>query len=147
MRITRKLHRFLTSEDGPTAVEYAVMLALIIIVCLVAIPIAGDQRQYDVYQCRQFAWQLNKPWRRRWLPAGCRTRSQEARQCIKRSMQRIATISSDRLLIWPRKSSAFRADPNMMRLMRPNVAASSIGTIAGLERQLLADSNAIRNAT
>ncbi len=29
--------RFLKSEDGPTAVEYAVMLALIIVVCLVAI--------------------------------------------------------------------------------------------------------------
>ena len=41
MRITRKLHRFLTSEDGPTAVEYAVMLALIIIVCLVAIQSLG----------------------------------------------------------------------------------------------------------
>ena len=31
------LKRFLISEDGPTAVEYAVMLALIIIVCLTAI--------------------------------------------------------------------------------------------------------------
>lgn len=29
--------RFLKSEDGPTAVEYAVMLALIIIVCLTSI--------------------------------------------------------------------------------------------------------------
>ena len=28
---------FLKREDGPTAVEYAVMLALIIVVCLVAI--------------------------------------------------------------------------------------------------------------
>jgi pilus assembly protein Flp/PilA len=32
-----KVKNFLVSEDGPTAVEYAVMLALIIIVCLVAI--------------------------------------------------------------------------------------------------------------
>ncbi len=32
-----KVKNFLGSEDGPTAVEYAVMLALIIIVCLVAI--------------------------------------------------------------------------------------------------------------
>ncbi len=32
---------FLVSEDGPTAVEYAVMLALIIIVCLVAISQIG----------------------------------------------------------------------------------------------------------
>jgi pilus assembly protein Flp/PilA len=35
------LHRFLREEDGPTAVEYAVMLALIIVVCLVAIKNVG----------------------------------------------------------------------------------------------------------
>ena len=33
--------RFLVSEDGPTAVEYAVMLALIVVVCLVAISSVG----------------------------------------------------------------------------------------------------------
>ena len=33
--------RFLVSEDGPTAVEYAVMLALIIVVCLTAIQAVG----------------------------------------------------------------------------------------------------------
>jgi len=33
--------RFLVSEDGPTAVEYAVMLALIMIVCLTAIQAIG----------------------------------------------------------------------------------------------------------
>ena len=32
---------FLKAEDGPTAVEYAVMLALIIVVCLVAITALG----------------------------------------------------------------------------------------------------------
>ena len=36
-----KMRRFLVSEDGPTAVEYAVMLALIIIVCLTAISAIG----------------------------------------------------------------------------------------------------------
>lgn len=36
-----KVQRFLVSEDGPTAVEYAVMLALIIIVCLTAIANIG----------------------------------------------------------------------------------------------------------
>jgi pilus assembly protein Flp/PilA len=36
-----KLRRFLVAEDGPTAVEYAVMLALIIIVCLTAISAVG----------------------------------------------------------------------------------------------------------
>jgi len=38
---TLKLKRFLASEDGPTAVEYAVMLALIIVVCLTAIQAVG----------------------------------------------------------------------------------------------------------
>jgi pilus assembly protein Flp/PilA len=33
--------KFVTSEDGPTAVEYAVMLALIIVVCLTAIQAIG----------------------------------------------------------------------------------------------------------
>ena len=33
--------KFLKSEDGPTAVEYAVMLALIVIVCLTAIKAVG----------------------------------------------------------------------------------------------------------
>jgi pilus assembly protein Flp/PilA len=33
---------FLKREDGPTAVEYAVMLALIIVVCLVAITALGS---------------------------------------------------------------------------------------------------------
>ncbi len=37
----KKLQRFLASEDGPTAVEYAVMLALIVIVCLTAIQAIG----------------------------------------------------------------------------------------------------------
>ena len=31
------LQRFLKSEDGPTTVEYAVMLALILVVCLASI--------------------------------------------------------------------------------------------------------------
>jgi pilus assembly protein Flp/PilA len=33
--------RFLKNEDGPTAVETAVMLALIIVVCLIAISALG----------------------------------------------------------------------------------------------------------
>jgi pilus assembly protein Flp/PilA len=32
---------FLASEDGPTSVEYAVMLALIIIVCIAAVTALG----------------------------------------------------------------------------------------------------------
>ncbi len=34
--------RFLRDEDGPTAVEYAVMLALIIVVCIAAISFLGS---------------------------------------------------------------------------------------------------------
>jgi pilus assembly protein Flp/PilA len=37
-----KLRQFLVSEDGPTAVEYAVMLSLIIVVCLAAITTVGS---------------------------------------------------------------------------------------------------------
>ncbi|OAI51579.1 pilus assembly protein [Planctomyces sp. SCGC AG-212-M04] len=33
--------RFVRSEDGPTAVEYAVMLALIVVVCLTAVRAIG----------------------------------------------------------------------------------------------------------
>ncbi len=36
-----KLQRFFKCEDGPTAVEYAVMLSLIVIVCLSAIGAIG----------------------------------------------------------------------------------------------------------
>ena len=39
--LASKVQRFLVSEDGPTAVEYAVMLALIVIVCLTAIRSIG----------------------------------------------------------------------------------------------------------
>ena len=39
--VTRWLGAFLKREEGPTAVEYAVMLALIIVVCLAAISTIG----------------------------------------------------------------------------------------------------------
>jgi pilus assembly protein Flp/PilA len=40
-RLVQSCRNFLNAEDGPTAVEYAVMLALIIVVCLVAITALG----------------------------------------------------------------------------------------------------------
>ena len=40
-KIQTQVVEFLKKEDGPTAVEYAVMLALIIVVCLAAIQILG----------------------------------------------------------------------------------------------------------
>ena len=41
-QFTQHLVNFLQSEDGPTAVEYAVMLALIIVVCIAAITTLGS---------------------------------------------------------------------------------------------------------
>ena len=40
-----KIKRFLVSEDGPTAVEYAVMLSLIVIVCITAITAVGTNAE------------------------------------------------------------------------------------------------------
>ena len=40
-RIVRSISTFLKNDDGPTAVEYAVMLALVIIVCIVSITALG----------------------------------------------------------------------------------------------------------
>jgi pilus assembly protein Flp/PilA len=40
--LTQAVVNFLKREDGPTAVEYAVMLALIIVVCITAITALGS---------------------------------------------------------------------------------------------------------
>ena len=48
-RFADKIRRFVVSEDGPTAVEYAVMLALIIVVCLAAITTVGESAN-DTFQ-------------------------------------------------------------------------------------------------
>ena len=37
----QSIGHFLRSDDGPTAVEYAVMLALIVVVCLTAVRAIG----------------------------------------------------------------------------------------------------------
>jgi pilus assembly protein Flp/PilA len=39
--LARKLIAFLKTEDGPTAVEYAVVLALIVVACIAAITTLG----------------------------------------------------------------------------------------------------------
>ncbi len=39
--ITAQVRRFLVSEDGPTAVEYAVMLALILVACITIVTTLG----------------------------------------------------------------------------------------------------------
>ena len=41
--LAKKIGQFLASENGPTAVQYAVMLALIVIVCLTAISAIGTR--------------------------------------------------------------------------------------------------------
>jgi pilus assembly protein Flp/PilA len=41
-RWARRAFDFVRNEDGPTAVEYAVMLALIIVVCIAAISLLGS---------------------------------------------------------------------------------------------------------
>ena len=41
-QFTQQVVNFLKQEDGPTAVEYAVMLALIIVVCIAAITTLGN---------------------------------------------------------------------------------------------------------
>ena len=40
--VAKKFVEFMKKEDGPTAVEYAVMLALIIVVCIAAITSLGS---------------------------------------------------------------------------------------------------------
>jgi pilus assembly protein Flp/PilA len=42
-KLIKGLRRFARDDDGPTAVEYAVMLSLIVVVCLVAIQSVGTK--------------------------------------------------------------------------------------------------------
>ncbi len=41
--LVEKTRSFLRSEDGPTATEYAVMLALIVLVCFAALTLIGNK--------------------------------------------------------------------------------------------------------
>ena len=41
--IINRAKAFIKSEDGPTATEYAVMLALIIVVCITAVKAIGTK--------------------------------------------------------------------------------------------------------
>jgi pilus assembly protein Flp/PilA len=42
-QFAKNIVKFVKAEDGPTAVEYAVMLALIIVVCITAITTLGGK--------------------------------------------------------------------------------------------------------
>jgi pilus assembly protein Flp/PilA len=39
----KRIHHFLKCEDGPTAVEYAVLLSLIVATCLFSIKTVGNE--------------------------------------------------------------------------------------------------------
>ncbi len=71
-----KIRRFLASEDGPTAVEYAVMLALIIVACITAVTGLGTalstkfttSHRTNLLEPRKMTWLF------RFSCRGCRTR-------------------------------------------------------------------------
>jgi pilus assembly protein Flp/PilA len=42
-QFAKNVVKFVKAEDGPTAVEYAVMLALIIVVCIGAVTTLGNK--------------------------------------------------------------------------------------------------------
>lgn len=41
-KFVSSVKKFIVSEDGPTAVEYAVMLSLIVVVCIAAVSAVGS---------------------------------------------------------------------------------------------------------
>jgi pilus assembly protein Flp/PilA len=41
-KLRKAILNFLKREDGPTSIEYAVMLALIIVVCIAAVELIGE---------------------------------------------------------------------------------------------------------
>lgn len=48
-RLCLKLARFLADESGPTATEYAVMLALMIVVCIATVTTMGQNLSGSVF--------------------------------------------------------------------------------------------------
>jgi pilus assembly protein Flp/PilA len=46
LNLGQRVVKFMRNEDGPTAVEYAVMLALIIVVCIAAITTLGSNANF-----------------------------------------------------------------------------------------------------
>jgi pilus assembly protein Flp/PilA len=52
--------RFLRGEDGPTAVEYALVLALIVVVCIIAITALGSAvtKPFKKYSNSAGNWQI-----------------------------------------------------------------------------------------
>ena len=54
LKFANSVKKFLVSEDGPTAVEYAVMLALIIVVCLAAVSAVGSNANAKFEKVRDY---------------------------------------------------------------------------------------------
>ncbi|HWL94152.1 MAG TPA: Flp family type IVb pilin [Phycisphaerae bacterium] len=48
IQIVKKINAFLKDEEGATATEYAVMLALIIVVCIAGVSALGEKVS-DIY--------------------------------------------------------------------------------------------------
>ena len=53
-KFAASMKQFLVSENGPTAVEYAVMLALIIVVCIAAITAIGSNANDKFGEVRDY---------------------------------------------------------------------------------------------
>ena len=68
--IVNKTRRFLISEDGPTAVEYAVMLALIVVACVTVVTNLGKSVSGTFSSVSSCARQLMRAWpgRHSWPP-------------------------------------------------------------------------------
>lgn len=50
-RLAERARRFFVSTDGPTAVEYAVMLGLIIVICILSIALVGTKTNTLFERC------------------------------------------------------------------------------------------------
>ena len=60
-KVARHLVAFLKNEEGPTAVEYAVMLALIIVVCIAAVTALGGSAS-GVFEWRKLLARQRLEW-------------------------------------------------------------------------------------
>ena len=45
LKMLKRLRKFLAEEDGPTSIEYMVMVSIIVIVCLITINAIGQATQ------------------------------------------------------------------------------------------------------
>ena len=55
-RWARRMADFLASEDGPTAAEYAIMLALVVVVSIAAIQLLGSNTENTFDELSDEVW-------------------------------------------------------------------------------------------